>query len=113
MTEQLRTIYRCAYCAKYRLSKKAMQNHEVYCAKNPKNRHACFGCHHLDVQREKNDDGFNEKTFTCTALEKQLHSYKAEKIRHSCLGYTERMPLIDQCPSFKELDIFHDYVRYD
>lgn len=99
MTEQLRTIYRCAFCSKYRLSKKAMQNHEQWCGMNPSNKHACFSCSHLTVDQETNDDGFREKTFTCSLLEKQLHSYKAEKIQHSCLGYTERMPL--QCESFR------------
>jgi hypothetical protein len=81
-----------------------MQNHEVYCAKNPKNKHVCFGCDHLSVVRENNGEGFNEKTFTCNKLDKQLHSYKAEKIGHSCLSYTKRMPL--ECASFSQVDFF-------
>jgi hypothetical protein len=99
-----RTVYKCDYCGKNYLMKHACGNHEKYCGKNPDNRHACFTCNHLSVDRESvgNESGsYSEKTFTCTKLDKQLHSFKAEKIQHSCLGYTERMPL--QCESFDDM----------
>lgn len=97
MTIQERTIYRCGFCRKYYLQKHSAERHEKYCSKNPANAHACFQCIHLSVERSDSEDGgYNEKTFTCTKLEKQMHSYKAERIDHSCLGYTERMPLT--CP---------------
>lgn len=98
MKEQVRTLYRCEYCSKYRISKSAMLNHEKWCSKNPANTHACLSCRHLTVDRFSGD-GYNEKTFTCDLLKKELHSYKAEKIDHSCLIRTERMPV--QCESYQ------------
>jgi hypothetical protein len=93
-----RTVYHCGFCKKYYLQRYAAERHETYCAKNPVNRHACFDCIYLSVEREVND-GFSEKTFTCTKLDKQMHSFKAERIEHSCLAYTDRMPL--QCDDRK------------
>lgn len=92
MTEKQVTIYCCDFCRKYMLRKNAMERHQKYCAKNPANKHACFGCKHLEVQRIHNGD-FTEKTFHCSALDEDLHSFKAEKMNHSCLGTTQRMPL--------------------
>jgi hypothetical protein len=100
MKVETRTLYRCEHCKKHYLTKHSCVTHETFCAKNPANKHACFRCEHLVVDRENSDDGYSEKTFTCSKLEKQLHSFKAEKIKHGCLGYTERMPL--QCDSFKD-----------
>lgn len=100
MTEVQTTIYRCAYCRKYGIRKHAIIEHEKYCAKNPANAHVCFTCQHLTVERTDNKDGgFNEKTFTCEALGLELHSFKAEKVKHSCLGHTTRMPL--KCQSYQ------------
>lgn len=42
-----RTVFRCEYCAKYRLTKAAAVRHERFCRHNPTNRHRCFGCEHL------------------------------------------------------------------
>jgi hypothetical protein len=92
-----RTVYKCDYCGKNYLMKYAGERHEKYCSKNPANRHTCFDCRFLEVERSTNDDGFSEKTFTCSKLEKELHSVKAERIGHSCLDHTERMPL--ECSS--------------
>jgi hypothetical protein len=89
-----RTIYKCDFCRKTYLTKGPCERHEKYCGKNPDNKHACFHCIHLAVDRNQNDDGFSEKTFNCVKLEKELHTFKAEKIKHSCLGHTERMPLV-------------------
>ncbi len=43
---------------------------------------------------------YPEKTFKCTKLDTDLHSFKAEKIGHSCLGYTELMP--KSCDHYEE-----------
>lgn len=102
MKTQQRTVYKCDHCRKWYLSQHAAEKHEKFCRSNPDNKHACFHCVHLSVEREPNDDGFNEKTFTCTKLDKQLHTVTAERIGHSCLGYTERMPAT--CESFEVID---------
>lgn len=101
MKESIKTVYKCDHCSKNYLVKHACVKHEKYCGKNPENHHACLSCKHLVVDRVQNDDGFNEKTFTCSVKELQLHSFKAEKIGHSCLGYTERMPL--ECDKHEDL----------
>lgn len=98
MIEQERKVYRCGHCKKWYLQKHSCVRHELYCGRNPINHHACLQCLHLIVERETNDNGYSEKTFTCSKLDKQLHSFKAEKINHGCLGHTERMPL--ECPDF-------------
>lgn len=92
-TIENRTIYKCDFCRKTYLTKGPCGRHEKFCAKNPENAHACFHCKHLVVDRNQADDGYSEKTFTCSLLDKQMHTFKAEKIQHSCLEYTERMPL--------------------
>lgn len=92
MKVQVRTLYKCDYCPKRYLSEAPAIKHEKYCRKNPANKHACFSCDHLSVTREQNDDGFNEKIFHCQKYNKQMHTVTAERIGHSCLGYTERMP---------------------
>jgi hypothetical protein len=97
MKEQVRPVFKCDHCSKFYLRKHACVTHEKYCGKNPENWHACFDCKFLEVDRNNSDEGYAEKTFRCTKLEKDLHTFKAEKINHSCLGYTERMPL--QCPN--------------
>ena len=97
MIEQLRKVFKCGHCRKHYLIAGACLRHEKFCGKNPENHHACFDCKFLEVERNKTDVGYTEKTFTCTKLEKELHSFKAEKINHGCLGHTERMPL--QCDS--------------
>jgi hypothetical protein len=104
MKVQTRTIYKCDYCPKRYLSEGPAVKHEKYCRKNPANKHVCFQCVHLSVEREHNDDGFNEKTFTCTKLDKQLHTVTAERIGHSCLGHTERMPI--SCEAY-EIEQFY------
>lgn len=93
MITKERTVYKCGYCQKWYLQKHSCEKHETYCPKNPQNKHACFDCIFLSVDRQTADDGFSEKTFTCTKKDLQLHSFKAERIEHSCLEYTERMPL--------------------
>jgi hypothetical protein len=104
MKESVKRVYKCDWCGKNYLRKHSAAHHEKYCGKNPNNRHACFSCSHLEVDQCRADDGFIEKTFKCTKLDKDLHSFKAEKIKHSCLGYTERMPL--QCDSFKDRFVY-------
>lgn len=94
-----RTVYKCDYCGKNYLVGSACGRHETFCPKNPANRHACFDCAFLTVGMQKADDGYNEKTFHCDKLDLDLHSFKAERIGHSCLEYTGRMPLT--CPDYK------------
>jgi hypothetical protein len=103
----MRKVFKCDHCGKNYMMKHACERHEIYCGKNPVNKHACFNCKHMVVDRVRAEDGgYSEKTFTCSKLEKELHSFKAEKIKHSCLGHTERMPL--QCESFKDMYVYTD-----
>ncbi len=45
MKTETREIYRCEYCKKVYLIKKACEIHETRCTKNPENFRACFGCY--------------------------------------------------------------------
>jgi hypothetical protein len=105
MKQSERTVFKCDHCGKNYLVKHACGTHEKFCPKNPENRHACFDCNHLSVDTNRNDDGYTEKTFTCTKMDTQLHSFKAERLKHSCLGYTERMPLT--CESFQNKYVYN------
>lgn len=104
MKTEIRIIYSCDHCKKMYKREHAAIRHEKYCNKNPANFHACFGCEHLKVDRENLDGGIFDrisvKTFKCAKLDKELHSFKAEKINHSCLGSTERMPL--ECEHYED-----------
>jgi hypothetical protein len=113
MTITTQPVYKCDFCKKYYIRKYAAETHEKYCGKNPANWHTCLDCVFLSVDRQTTNDGFNEKTFTCTKKDLQLHTFKAERIKHSCLGYTERMPL--QCSDHKtEVDkYFEENKGYD
>lgn len=104
MKQLERTVYKCDHCGKNYLVKHACAKHEKYCPKSPENRHACFQCCHLEVDRVKSDEGYNEKTFRCVKKDIELHSFRAEAIGHSCLGHTERMPL--QCESFNDANVY-------
>lgn len=90
MRTQERTIYKCDYCRKYYLMQKSCERHEIYCRKNPANMHICYHCKFLTVDR---DGDTGHKIFHCDKFDKQMHSVVAERIGHSCLGYTERMPI--------------------
>ncbi len=107
MTESVRKVFECDHCRKKYMAKAPCLRHETFCSKNPVNHHACFRCVHLVVERNNDNVGYSEKTFTCSKLDKQLHSYKAERIKHSCLGSTERMPL--DCADLKtEVDVYFE-----
>jgi hypothetical protein len=107
MKQSERTVFKCDHCGKNYLVKHACGTHEKFCPKNPENKHACFNCKHLEVGRNDDHDlGFSEKTFKCSKLGTELHSFKAERIKHSCLGHTERMPLT--CPDFKDQYVYAD-----
>lgn len=106
-----RTVYECDHCKKRYFVKHACVKHEKYCWSNPANHYACFDCKFLVKDREIYDAGpyhsVSVRTFTCTKLDKQMHSIKAEKLNHSCLGHTELMPL--QCEHRKdEIDDYFD-----
>lgn len=111
MKEYTKPTFECDFCKKIYKRKHATIHHEKYCSKNPANFHACFGCNHLEVNRvNATIDNYAEKTFRCTLLNKDLHSFKAEKINHSCLGSTERMPL--ECEHFSLHGIaFEDTIQ--
>lgn len=74
---------------------------------NPANQHKCFQyCKHLVKGKEDYDGGYDtdftpqRTTFTCALLNKQMHSFKAERrniVKHL---NTERMPL--QCDSYED-----------
>lgn len=104
MKQYDKPVYVCDHCRKLYKRKSAATYHEKWCTRNPDNWAACFTCQHLKVDREEYDGGFHDrlsvKTFTCTKLDKELHSFKAEKISHACLGHTERMP--KTCPDFQD-----------
>ncbi len=105
MKESIKTIYQCSHCRKVYLRKEACVTHEKWCAKAPNNRHACFSCQHMEVtsQQTEHDHGYGhytEKTFYCAVLTDAMHSFKAEKMQHSCLIETTRMPL--ECPWWRD-----------
>lgn len=97
-----RTIYRCDFCTKHRLTKAAAENHERYCKHNPNNKHACFGCQNLRVVDGEAPDGSRCKQFTCEAFERRLYSYVAERrnllYEHILGPDCMRMPL--ECPAY-------------
>lgn len=96
-----RTIYRCEYCTRHRLTKAAAQRHELFCKANPNNQHKCFGCEHLvHTTTMKGVDGTGElqrgghQFFTCARHGHDMYTYVAERrnMLHK-LGNVERMPL--------------------
>lgn len=81
-----RTIYRCEHCSKYRLTKAAAARHELFCRHNPANRHRCFGCQFLVVERVAAGIGRNgelvekgHQHFTCAKTAQDMYSYVAER----------------------------------
>lgn len=106
MKVQERTIYRCDFCTKHYFSAKPAIKHEVFCLKNPANKHKCFWCKSLVVDKVKSDEGYPEKTFYCSKYGKEMHSVVAERIKHSCLGHTERMPI--ECEGYQIEDYFQE-----
>lgn len=102
MTQQECTVYRCEHCRKLYLRRHACAWHEKHCSRNPNNQHVCYDCPHLEKEVYE-ADGLGEHryvTYTCKKLGKEMHTYVAERRKHSCLKYTERMPL--SCPEHPE-----------
>lgn len=91
------TVYKCEFCRKHYLVRHACEKHEKYCPKNPNNWHQCFTCPHLDHKKKQSGEDVWYTEFYCKPMDKQLHSYIAERRGHMCLGDTERMPL-SGCP---------------
>lgn len=106
-----RTIYRCDFCSKHRLTKAAMQYHEQFCRHNPHNQHKCFSCENLVVTNEAvgvGPDGELRtagKRFTCARLGYELYSYVAERraLVEKMPANVVRMPL--NCASY-ESEVF-------
>lgn len=102
-----RTLYRCEYCNKHRLTKAAAIRHELFCRHNPANKHKCFGCEHLVVTQEAAAIGgagelqhAGRQSFTCAKLGKDMYTYVAERRKIvEKLGEVERMPL--DCASYE------------
>lgn len=96
MTQHELTVYKCGFCKRHYLVKHACEWHEKHCGKNPNNWHKCFdGCPHLSRETftPENAGAYSYITYTCTMLDKQMHSYVAERRRNPCVAETERMPL--------------------
>lgn len=103
-----RTIYRCDFCTTHRLSAKAAQHHERYCRSNPANKHACFGCEFLVVDRQVvgvAEDGNplveRYQSFTCAKRQLSMYSYVAERrgLVEKLGPEVVRMPL--QCSDYE------------
>lgn len=96
-----RTLFRCDYCTKHRLTKAAAQRHEQFCRHNPNNKHKCFGCEHLVVTSQAAAVGpegqlhhAGRQSFTCAKLGLEMYTYVAERRDIvDRLGAVERMPL--------------------
>ena len=98
-----RTLFRCDYCTKHRLTKAAAQRHELFCRHNPNNQHKCFGCQHLvhttaikgiSETGELQRGGY--QYFTCARFGgPDMYTYVAERrnMVHK-LGEVCRMPLV-------------------
>jgi hypothetical protein len=74
--------YKCEFCGFKLERKNAMEKHELYCSKNPKNFFDCNYCRHLKETKTEIDYGDNydnepivknSKSFYCEALNKKLY----------------------------------------
>lgn len=105
MKETVVTIYECEHCKKYYKRKHFAVKHELFCKKNPINRHRCFEfCTHLSkrTETEEGDDFFPDRSYTtfyCAVTGEEMHSYIAQRRGMHICGYTERMPL--ECKSYR------------
>lgn len=80
--------YKCEHCGKLYKVRGTCIRHEKYCRNAPENQHACIWCSSLEKSEE---DGVT--IFHCKKLNKNLHSYVAERRNLKCVAITERMPL--------------------
>lgn len=111
-----RTLYRCDYCMKHRLTKAAAVRHELFCRYNPNNRHKCFDCEHLvrtDAAAAIGADGElkheGRQAFTCAKFGHDMYTYVAERRKIvEKLGDVIRMPL--EC-SGHEYETFNSNIQ--
>lgn len=92
MKSEKRTVFRCEYCGRGFLVAPTCQHHELVCAKNQKNKHACWGCVHLLKEqvlidcpydlRDNSPESIKVGTFRCWVSKKYLYSNKAVVNRH-------------------------------
>lgn len=107
-----RTLYRCEYCTKHRLTKAAAIRHELFCRHNPANKHKCFHCEHLvrtDAAAAVGADGElrheGRQAFTCARFGHDMYTYVAERRKIvEKLGDVVRMPL--ECSGY-EPEVFY------
>lgn len=99
--------YRCEYCRKLYVVKKAAVKHEKYCKNNPANMHMCFQyCQHLERTREIEEQAYGNleyTEFTCKATGNTMWSYIAER-RELQPTSDERMPL--KCEHYRGPDYY-------
>ena len=97
-----RVIYRCDHCSKHRLTKAAAARHELFCRHNPENKHQCFGCEFLVVEKQSvgiRADGSllrcAYQSFTCAKKQVDMYTYVAERrnMLDKLGDNVERMPL--------------------
>ena len=102
-----RTLYRCDFCTKHRLTKAAATRHELFCRHNPDNKHKCFSCEHLvrtDAAGAIGPDGkmqyAGRQSFTCAKFGNDMYTYVAERRNIvEKLGDVSRMP--NECDGYE------------
>ena len=87
------TAYKCGFCTKKYENLKVALWHERYCHYNPENWHICLNCKYMEVSREE-----GKKYFYCIKLDKDFHTYVAERRRYEVAKTTPLMP--KECNEF-------------
>jgi len=123
-TKENVTVYKCDFCSKKLFVKKAMENHEKGCSKNPINQKPCHFCEHLStIEKEvwfenvhyHPDHGNSEgdrkkvKVFKCDKLDKLMFPYSIEKNKRHIVfpsTYEEQEPMPNRCSYFSDNFMF-------
>lgn len=100
MKEELKTVYRCDYCKQTRFVKRAMEQHERFCMKNPDNVPMCFkganGCKHF-------------KNWHCSALNTGVCTDRYALRGHFHMNAPDVMVMPKMCDLYEKADTEEDY----
>lgn len=104
MKEELKTVYRCDHCKKSRFVKRAMEQHERFCMKNPANVPMCFkganGCKYF-------------KNWNCSALDTMVCTERYAHInRYRFSAIEDEQPIMvmpKMCDKYEKAPTEEDY----
>lgn len=113
MEMRIKKIYYCEFCKDKMFQKQAMEKHEQYCYKNPKNENMnlCLHCNYLTEKSFKvkksnpldESDSFiylKKMPYHCTKYNQSMHNLKSEILQRPFIKKYETVLMPQDCNDY-------------